>query len=131
MLRRVIFTALLTSLVCMAAPVLAGEGESPRDIVYPEYPPAPLRQTEAAADEKSRGCVSCHTATDSTTMHTSPGVILGCTDCHGGNASVFRATVSLPGSNDYRHALDAAHVQPRYPIAWDYPSSKSPKRTYT
>ena len=132
MLARLIIATLLISLVGAAAPALASdEGEKPRDVVYPAYPPAPLRQTQEAADEKTRGCMSCHTATDSQTMHTSPGVILGCTDCHGGNAGVFRASVSLPGSEDYRRALDAAHVQPRYPETWHYPSSASPPRTYT
>jgi hypothetical protein len=78
-------------------------------------PPAPMKQTQAEAAAKSSGCMSCHTTTDSLTMHTSQGVTLGCTDCHGGNASVFRSVVALPGSTEYRRALDAAHVQPRYP----------------
>src|SRR5271168_3176225 len=94
-------------------------------------PPAPLKQTEAEAATKSAGCRSCHTTTDSLTMHTSPGVTLGCTDCHGGNAAVFRAAVALPGSSEYRRALDAAHIQPRYPEEWNYPSSVKPPRTYT
>ena len=89
------------------------------------------KQTEAEAATKSAGCRSCHTTTDSLTMHTSPGVTLGCTDCHGGNAAVFRAAVALPGSSEYRRALDAAHVQPRYPEEWNYPSSIKPPRTYT
>jgi len=52
-------------------------------------PPAPQKQTAAEAQLKSAGCMSCHTTTDSLTMHTSPGVILGCADCHGGNAAAF------------------------------------------
>ena len=32
--------------------------------------------------------MSCHTATDQHTMHSNPGVILGCTDCHGGDPSI-------------------------------------------
>ena len=57
--------------------------------VYDEMMPAPRAQSYAAAIEKSAGCQSCHSKTDSMTMHENPGVILGCTDCHGGNASVF------------------------------------------
>lgn len=53
----------------------AEEEESPRDIVYPVFPPAPAMQTPAAAEAKSAGCVTCHTATNSPTMHTSPGSI--------------------------------------------------------
>src|SRR5580700_11860144 len=76
-------------------------------------PPAPKQQTQATADAKSAGCMSCHTETDSLTMHTSPGVTLGCADCHGGDPSVVVSKVFLPGSAEYRRALDAAHVQPR------------------
>ena len=53
-------------------------------------PPAPMKQTAAEATAKSAGCMSCHTTTDSLTMHTSPGVTLGCADCHGGNRRVDR-----------------------------------------
>ena len=94
-------------------------------------PPAPLKQSAAEAQRKTAGCMSCHTATDSLTMHTSPGVILGCTDCHGGNSAAFVPSGAQKGSAEYRQALDAAHVQPRYPAAWNYPSSVKPPRTYT
>jgi hypothetical protein len=94
-------------------------------------PPAPKQQTQATADAKSAGCMSCHTETDSLTMHTSPGVTLGCADCHGGDPSVVVSKVFLPGSAEYRRALDAAHVQPRNLEAWNYPSSVKPPRTYT
>src|SRR5690349_8545588 len=86
-------------------------------------PPAPAKQTAAEMQRKSAGCVSCHTTTDSLTMHTSPGVTLGCADCHGGNPAAFLPPGAQPGSADYRRALDAAHVQPRHPAAWNYPSS--------
>jgi hypothetical protein len=32
--------------------------------------------------------VTCHTATDSPTMHSTGTVRLGCIDCHGGNAEI-------------------------------------------
>jgi hypothetical protein len=93
--------------------------------------PAPVKQSAGEAQQKSAGCVSCHTATDSLTMHSSPGVVLGCTDCHGGNAAAFVPPGAQPGSAEYRRALDAAHVQPRHPAAWNYPSSVKPPQTYT
>ena len=96
-----------------------------------EAPPAPRQQTEAAAQAKSAGCMSCHTRTDSVTMHTSSGVILGCADCHGGNAQVFLPRGAQPSDPLYRQTLDAAHVQPLFPDAWKYPSSAKPPRTYT
>ena len=94
-------------------------------------PPSPQHQTEAEAKLKSVGCMSCHTQTDSVTAHTSPGVILGCADCHGGNSAVVLAPGTPKDSPEYRRTLDAAHVQPRFPEAWNYPSSVKPARTYS
>src|SRR5580704_12760983 len=45
-------------------------------------------QSQEQADRKSTGCMSCHTSTDEPTMHATKTVSLGCTDCHGGNASI-------------------------------------------
>lgn len=108
----------------------AAEEEHAREIDYPFYPPAPHEQTQAEADSKSAGCVSCHTASDSASMHESPAVVLGCTDCHGGSP-----VVSVPPTpytdESYAAARDAAHVQPRYPKSWHYPSSANPERSYT
>jgi hypothetical protein len=58
---------------------------------------------------KSRGCIECHAGVEP--MHTSPNVMLGCTDCHGGNAT--------PGLTQRK-----AHVEPRNPIFWQ--SSANP-----
>src|SRR5688572_21998858 len=65
----------------------AGELE-PVERTYVKAPPAPAFQSWADADAKSAGCVTCHTASDRKTMHASEGVVLGCTDCHGGDATV-------------------------------------------
>src|ERR1700731_2654195 len=43
-------------------------------------------QTQEEADRKSSGCVACHGMTDSSSMHSTGTVRLGCTDCHGGHA---------------------------------------------
>jgi hypothetical protein len=66
-------------------------------------------QTRDEALVKSRGCIECHKGVEE--MHTSPAVVLGCTDCHGGNAS--------PGLT-----MRKAHVAPRNPIFWE--SSANP-----
>src|SRR5689334_8725680 len=42
-------------------------------------------QTLSEAHAKSAGCLECHKGTDKHSMHSSPNVVLGCTDCHGGN----------------------------------------------
>jgi hypothetical protein len=82
-------------------------------------PPPPVRtkprnwidQTHDEAMAKSRGCLECHAGTDTHSMHTSPNVVLGCTDCHGGNAS--------PGLTQRQ-----AHVQPANALFWE--SSANP-----
>jgi len=79
----------------------------------------------------SRGCITCHTATDQPTMHASPAVTLGCTDCHGGDAAVAVASGTRPGSVEYRQSVERAHILPRDKKAWRYPSSANPSESYT
>src|SRR4051812_32134397 len=123
--RRLLRALALTAFIAMLAPAIVLTDAAVTS------PPAPRQQTAAEAQAKSAGCLGCHTATDSATMHSSPGVILGCTDCHGGNARAAIPAGAEPGSPDYRQALDTAHVRPRFPEAWNYPSSVKPPRTYT
>lgn len=98
---------------------------------YVTAPNAPVSQSRAEADKKSDGCTSCHTRTDNKSMHSNPAVTLGCTDCHGGMASVFRPAGSKQGEKKYDKAMSKAHVLPKYPDAWSLPSSRNPERTYT
>lgn len=133
---------LTLSLLLLAAPAFAEEAS-----------PAPRVQTVEAAHDKSAGCESCHTKSDAPSMHVNPAVILGCTDCHGGNAAVFRPAGSLanvgalvPPAVDgtghapaiahnpdaaYRTAMETAHVVPKHKEAWHWPSSQKPERSYT
>jgi hypothetical protein len=93
---------------------------------------APRTQDQAIADAQSAGCVSCHTASDAHTMHATPAVVLGCADCHGGNPRVSSpAGTHHPNEPAYVAARDAAHVLPRYPASWHFPSSANPRRSYT
>lgn len=108
----------------------AAEGEHARNINYPDYPPAPAMQQTADAANKSAGCISCHADSDAATMHRSDAVVLGCVDCHGGSPAVF-APSGAPSAASYAVARDAAHVQPRYPQSWHYPSSANPEQAYT
>ena len=68
--------------------------------------------------ETDRSCVECHGdyagEHDSPTMHDSLAVKIGCTDCHGGDATASEK--------------EKAHVQPRHPKYW--PSSANPERLY-
>ncbi|MEO5720239.1 MAG: hypothetical protein ABIR71_02065 [Chthoniobacterales bacterium] len=62
-----------------------------------------IDQTQAQADAKSVGCNQCHAGVEP--MHASPHVVLGCTDCHGGNP-----TRGL--------AKEEAHVPPKNKEFW-------------
>src|ERR1700674_1901929 len=63
---------------------------------------APFRgQSQEEADRKSSGCISCHTSTDEPTMHPTRTVHIGCTDCHGGNASISIAARGPPNPPKY------------------------------
>jgi len=118
-------------LVLLCGAALAAYGRADEAVRGGAFPPAPMKQTQAESDAKSAGCRSCHTTTDAVTMHTSPGVTLGCADCHGGNPGIVVPRGVSPQSPEYRQALDMAHVRPRFPEAWNYPSSVKPPRTYT
>src|ERR1700750_1985135 len=92
---------------------------------------APADQTLADVNRKSIGCLGCHERTDSLSMHDNPAVKLGCTDCHGGDASVIPPR-GLPRLElEYSRLRDQAHVLPRYPEEWGYPRSAKPQRSYT
>ena len=123
------FAALL--FIFGSSQALASGKEKPQKIDYSFTPPAPQNQTWDAANVKSTGCVSCHTDSDQKTMHATPAVVLGCVDCHGGDASVTGDNGWGKKSPQYMHALKKAHVLPKYPESWHWPSSANPKRSYT
>ncbi len=103
------------------------------DIKYTSHPPAPERQSVMDADRKSSGCVTCHTATDRHTMHQNPGVVLGCTDCHGGDSAVKRPKdAEYKGKDEslYSMAMNRAHISPRFPKVWNTPASNNPEGSY-
>jgi hypothetical protein len=62
-----------------------------------------IDQSQAAADAKSSGCIQCHRGVEP--MHQALHVVLGCTDCHGGN----------PARNLKK---EQAHVLPRHKEFW-------------
>jgi hypothetical protein len=99
---------------------------SPRGLA--QAPASPLStQSQEDADRKSVGCVTCHTQSDAKTMHASPSVRLGCTDCHGGNADI--KTAGSRGSKEYADAQRQAHVSPRSAEVWS--TAANPERSYT
>ena len=102
-------------------------------IIYTAQPPAPERQSVMDADRKSTGCVTCHTWTDRHTMHQNPGVVLGCTDCHGGDAAVNRPKgAEYKGKDEslYGMAMNRAHISPRFPNVWNTPASNNPQGSF-
>ena len=88
--------------------------------------PSLSRQSQADADRKSAGCMTCHTAVDSQSMHRSTTVKLGCFDCHGGDYNV-RARGAL-GSAEYEQAKRRAHVVPKDEKLWA--TSANPRQSY-
>ncbi|HEX6376370.1 MAG TPA: multiheme c-type cytochrome [Allosphingosinicella sp.] len=117
----------------LASPLIASEGEKPvaRDYSLVRAAAAPRTQDWDAAEAKSAGCVSCHTDSDRKTMHATPAVVLGCVDCHGGNAAIAGDASLAHDDPRYVAARDRAHVLPKYPESWHWPSSANPKRSYT
>ncbi len=86
-------------------------------------------QSQAEADSKSSGCITCHTSTDEPTMHPTKTVYLGCIDCHGGNATILISPGTAPNSREYNSAKEKAHVQPRDASLRN--RSTLPERLYT
>ncbi len=131
----------ITLLLIALAPaaVLASGATEMVERTYVTAPDAPAFQSWDEANTKSEGCVSCHTDSDRKTMHASEAVVLGCTDCHGGNAGVHLPSgESLPSPSElaarsysasYKTAMDSAHVLPRFPD--QFPTSANPQRSYT
>jgi hypothetical protein len=110
-------------------------------VEFPDEPPADLsRQTKEQALAKSAGCQTCHQMPaskpgpglfDDPDMHVADARV-GCTDCHGGNASVTMPEGSKgerPWDSAYLAAMGSAHVRPRYPAEWA--SSANPERSFT
>src|SRR3546814_12664794 len=79
---------------------------------------------------KSDGCYSCHVRTDRPTMHATPAVRLGCTDCHGGDASQIGDPKLGYDDPANKAVMARAHPQPTLPGAW-HDSSANPQRSYT
>jgi len=124
--------AALAALVLGAPAALraAGDAEKPVARAYRTAPAAKQGETPEEAHARSAGCESCHTASDAPTMHETPAVVLGCADCHGGDAGVTAPAGLAKTSREYAALRDRAHVLPRYPRAWNYPHSANPKESY-
>ena len=107
-------------------------GSGPRAQTGGTRSPAPqsslLSQTQAEADRKSAGCITCHTSEDEATMHPSGTVRLGCEDCHGGDPAVKLLAGASPNSAEYNDAKTRGHVRSK--IAALAYSSANPVRAY-
>jgi hypothetical protein len=113
----------LTALLCL------GGARTARSAPAEDSENVLLLQSQADADRKSAGCLTCHTSTDTPTMHVTGTVRLGCTDCHGGNNEVRIAPGSTQNSTAYAEAKRRAHPQPNNPK--EAHSSANPERANT
>src|ERR1700756_3928983 len=114
------FLRSLPWLALILIPVLARAAPSPTP---QHFEAAPADQSLADVNRKSVGCLGCHERTDALSMHDNPAVKLGCTDCHGGDASVIPPRGLARLELEYTQLRDRAHVLPRYPEEWGYPHS--------
>ncbi|GAO38430.1 hypothetical protein SCH01S_15_00550 [Sphingomonas changbaiensis NBRC 104936] len=129
--------AFLASLGLLAAALIgpqlsASSEEKPVARTYPVFAPAPRDRTPADMARLNAGCTNCHTASDQPTMHATPAVALACVDCHGGTPIADAVDPKwAPTDPRYVALRDKAHVLPRYPESWHWPSSANPKQSYT
>ena len=70
-------------------------------------------------------------ASDAPTMHTSPAVVLGCVDCHGGNPAVRASDVSDQNAPAYVAGAGQGPRAAQLSEVWHWPSSANPQRSYT
>src|SRR3954468_18959186 len=102
-------TGRFVPLACLASAFLVIAALTGRSLA--DAPPRPTYQSQAEADQKSVGCISCHTGSDSRSMHTSADTFISCVDCHGGHGDVTAS--GAPGSAQYEQAKRSAHVASR------------------
>jgi len=79
--------------VCVALPARSIQDLQAQLNTLPTAGPS-RGESPAQAEERSTGCLTCHTRLENRNMHPEDTVVLGCTDCHGGDASVRAASVS-------------------------------------
>jgi hypothetical protein len=123
---------ILSALAFAVSPLLASSAEKPVARTYPYFPPAPRDRTPEDMAAQNAGCTGCHTASDAPTMHVSQAVALSCVDCHGGTP--IKDAIDPAWKHDdprYVALRDKAHVLPKYPASWHWPSSANPERGYT
>ncbi len=100
---------------CSPSPPSTSKRQQPSAAAPAQARPRPPRLTQSRRRRRrkiSAGCISCHTATDSATMHPPPTPLrIGCTDCHLGDASI-----TLHGEAMKSPAYDEAQTRrPRHP----------------
>ena len=108
--------------VCVALPARSIQDLQSQLNTLPTAGPS-RGESPAQAEERSTGCLTCHTRLENRNMHPEDTVVLGCTDCHGGDASVRAASVSDT------EAKRRAHVPPRF--AADAARGGHPAEVYT
>ena len=120
--------AVTASLACELAAAALHAAPAVSDDHPTGHPPAPATQSAGQVSDASAGCVTCHSATDEASMHSDPGVRLGCTDCHGGDATVALPPGTSHDAPVYSATQDAAHV-----AATELPDTAgaNPVRSYT
>ncbi|MEI7932748.1 MAG: multiheme c-type cytochrome, partial [Alphaproteobacteria bacterium] len=131
-IRAAIGLVLSAGLLALVGPMrLAADESKASPHPYVTAPAARMDETPAEARAASAGCLSCHTQTDAPSMHETAAVVLGCADCHGGDATVTAPAGLAKTDPRYGTLRDQAHVLPRYPESWRFPHTGNPQESYT
>ena len=100
---------------------------SPKPVAAPHRILNTRNESPQQAAAASVGCITCHVGIEHANMHAEDTVVLGCADCHGGNASI-----QIAGAKDsagYNAAKNKAHILSRF--APDAARGGHPVRAYT
>jgi hypothetical protein len=114
-----------------SAPATDGAGEATASAVpdagalgfsFASAPASPGRPADEVGAQ-NKGCVACHTASDTHTMHATD-VGVSCVDCHGGNWDVPVPANFADNYDEYERFKKATHVQPHVPEIWQTAAGK-------
>ena len=118
-------SALSLMLLCWAPSVIASGGDKLLDIKVPSHPPRPRPLSRSWTWTASPGLRVLPPPPTATPCTQNPAVVLGCTDCHGGDVAVTRPqTPTTKAAARHTMAMNRASIaQPARPGTGPRPTS--------
>jgi hypothetical protein len=123
----------LLVLAVLTSPLVASEGEKPVERDYALIRASPHRARRRSSKRRRKAPAVSH-ATPAPTRGRCTGPKPSCSGARIATAATHPlAAIRRWRMNDPRYvaARDRAHVLPRYPESWHWPSSANPKHSYT